>query len=106
MMFLYCCVNFDLPLEFIDNENELLHTAMLERRVSGSIVESFMMYGVVAGAGIDQQQRIKKPRVAYNTGTQSFVRFGRASSDQGSRRFCTNSYIQGGVLISDQIVFG
>ena len=46
MMFLYCCVNFDLPLEFIDNENELLHTAMLERRVSGSIVESFMMYGV------------------------------------------------------------
>ena len=55
-MFLYCCVNFDLPplLEFIDNENELPHTAMLERRVSGSIVESFMMYGV----GIDQQQRI------------------------------------------------
>ena len=59
MMFLYCCVNFDLPplLEFIDNENELPHTAMLERRVSGSIVESFMMYGVGY-----QQQRIAKSR--------------------------------------------
>ena len=65
MMFLYCCVNFDLPLEFIDNENELLHTAMLERRVSGNIVESFMMYGVV---GIDQQQRNKSRRCYVGSG--------------------------------------